>query len=150
MSKKKFQFLLHVHRLIVETKMITSLCQLSINFVKFIFQINGVLLYRYEQFCWAFKHCCRLQIQTILLPTTWLNFGRYSLFFNKKFKNYNKKGVSFKPSGNLHLCSIRWIGEILNTNNQNNIVVFWDFSIKIKWLFWLFFWKKLTKQFVHL
>ena len=54
------------------------------------------------------------------------------IFQTNFLKKYNKKGVSFKPSGNLHLCSIRWIGEILNTNNQNNIVIFWDFSIKIK------------------
>ena len=25
----------------------------------------------------------------------------------------------------LGLCPILWIGEILNTNNQNNIVIFW-------------------------
>ena len=42
-------------------------------------------------------------------------------------------------------CSIRWIGEILNTNNQNTIVIFWIFRSKLNGYF-DFFWKKILKS----
>ena len=42
------------------------------------------------------------------------------------------------PKKKLNYFSILWISEILNTNNQNNIVIFWFFQSKKKWLFCLF------------
>ena len=53
-------------------------------------------------------------------------------------QNWGSKLWSFE-----NLCSFHWIGEILNTKNQNNTVISWIFH-KEWYCYFGFFWKFLT------